>query len=102
MPRTRNAITAPVVVSPRIIPPYAMPARHQDARAELASEYFADLRDAWLAKGRAVLDTVAMLYPDTFLRVVASHMPREMHATVVNLKLDRLTNAELDAIVAEG
>ena len=75
---------------------------HENARAELASEYFADLRDAWMAKGKAVLETCAMLYPDTFLRVVASHMPKEMHATVTKVNVDRVSDAELDAIIARG
>jgi hypothetical protein len=76
--------------------------RHErEARADLAQVYFADLYQAWKAKGEAVLETCAMLYPDTFLRVVASHMPREMHATVTKINVSRLSNAELDALIEQ-
>lgn len=68
----------------------------------MATEYFVDLYAAWREKGKAVLDTCAMLYPDTFLKVVASHMPREMHATVTKINVDRVSDAELDAIIARG
>jgi hypothetical protein len=90
-----------------VIPPtkaeanHRLPTQWREARAELAHEYFADLFEAWRAKGKAVLDTVAMLQPDVFLRVVASHMPREMHATVLNINLDRMSTAQLEALLAE-
>src|SRR5262245_7141690 len=102
MPRIRTtSILTPVVIAPRVVP-RRTPGELDTARTRLTTEYFADLFEAWEAKGKAVLDTVAMLYPDVFLRVVASHMPREMHATVTNIKLDRLTNAELEQIITEG
>jgi hypothetical protein len=72
-----------------------------DARTRLATQYFTDLYEAWLAKGPAVLETVAMMYPDVFMRVVASHMPREMHATVTKINVSRLSNAELDALIEQ-
>jgi hypothetical protein len=100
MPRLREFVTAPVVIAPRVKRVQRM--INDDARANLTSEYFTDLYQAWQAKGQAVLETVAMLYPDVFLRVVSSHMPREMHATVTNIKLDRLSNAELEQIIAAG
>jgi hypothetical protein len=100
MPRARDLVTAPVVIAPRVQPVQQM--LNDDARANLTSQYFTDMYQAWLARGPAVLETVAMLYPDVFLRVVASHMPREMHATVTNIKLNRLSNAELEQVIAAG
>jgi hypothetical protein len=58
-----------------------------------------DLYEAWLAKGKAAIDTVAMCYPETFVRVVASHMPREMHATVASVHMERLTTIELRTLI---
>jgi len=97
MPRIRTGTTA-VVIAPRVAR-QRMPGELETARDRLTSEYFRDMFEAWEAKGRAVLDVVAEMYPDIFLRVVASHMPKEFHATVTNIKIDRLSNVELDSLI---
>jgi hypothetical protein len=99
MPKARDLVIAPIVVNPKSVT-HLRDIDH--ARSDLARQYFTDLFEAWHEKGKAVLDTVAMLYPDVFLKVVASHMPREMHATVTKVNVDRVSDAELDAIIARG
>ena len=100
MPPSRPLRNMPVVVNPRTVY-HTRPEILENHRGQLVSEYFSDLHEAWRAKGRAVLDTVAMLYPEIFLRVVASHMPRQVDAVVTNIKVDRLTNVELDALIEQ-
>jgi len=43
-----------------------------------------------------------MLYPVEFVRVVASLMPKETQATITKVNLDRISDEQLDAIIARG
>jgi hypothetical protein len=55
--------------------------------------------DAWQAFGKPALETMAMLYPVEFVRLVASLIPKEPEATTPPV-MERLSNAQLDAIIA--
>jgi len=68
----------------------------------LATEYFENLYEAWQRSGKAALDTMAMLYPNEFVKVVSSHMPRETHATIVNVKLERMSDRQLLEAIARA
>src|SRR5215467_10974162 len=75
--------------------------RPKGSRNKLSEEFFRDLCDAWQAFGKPALETMAMLYPVEFVRMVASLMPREPEATTTPV-MERLSNAQLDALIAEG
>jgi len=76
--------------------------RPQGSRNKLSEEFFRDLCDAWQAFGKPALETLAMLYPAEFVRVVASLMPKETQATITRVNLDRISDEQLDAIIARG
>ena len=76
--------------------------RPKGSRNKLSEDFFRDLCDAWQAFGKPALETMAMLYPVEFVRMVASLMPREPEATVAPVTvMERLSNAQLDALIAE-
>jgi hypothetical protein len=60
--------------------------RPKGSRNKLSEEFFRDLCDAWQAFGKPALETMAMLYPVEFVRLVASLMPREPEATIAPVK----------------
>ena len=76
--------------------------RPKGSRNKLSEEFFRDLCDAWQVFGRPALETMAMLYPVEFVRVVASLMPKETQATITRVNLDRISDEQLDAIIARG
>jgi hypothetical protein len=47
------------------------------------------------------LETMAMLYPVEFVRVVASLLPKELEATTTPV-MERMSDAQLEAIIARG
>ena len=55
--------------------------RPKGSRNKLSEEFFRDLCDAWQAFGKPALETMAMLYPVEFVRLVASLIPKEPEAT---------------------
>jgi len=73
--------------------------RPKGSRNKLSEEFFRDLCDAWQAFGKPALETMAMLYPVEFVRLVASLIPKEPEATTPPV-MERLSNAQLDAIIA--
>jgi len=81
--------------------------RPEGARNKLATEYFVDLYESWQKHGKewqkhgkAALDTVAMLYPNEYVKIVAGHMPREMNAVVTNIHhLERVSDQRLLEII---
>ena len=75
--------------------------RPQGSRNKLSEEFYRDLCDAWQAFGKPALETMAMLYPVEFVRLVASLMPRELEATTTPV-MERMSDAQLDAIIARG
>ena len=76
--------------------------RPRGSRNKLTEDFFRDLCDAWQAFGKPALETMAMLYPVEFVRVVASLMPKETQATITKVNLDRISDEQLDAIIARG
>jgi hypothetical protein len=73
--------------------------RPKGSRNKLSEDFFRDLCDAWQAFGKPALETMAMLYPVEFVRLVASLIPKEPEATTPPV-MERLSNAQLDAIIA--
>jgi len=74
--------------------------RPKGSRNKLSEDFFRDLCDAWQAFGKPALETMAMLYPVEFVRLVASLIPKEPEATTPPV-MERLSNAQLDALIAE-
>jgi Family of unknown function (DUF5681) len=74
--------------------------RPKGSRNKLSEEFFRDLYDAWQAFGKPALETMAMLYPVEFVRLVASLIPKEPEATITPVAMERMSNAQLDALIA--
>jgi Family of unknown function (DUF5681) len=74
--------------------------RPKGSRNKLSEEFFQDLYDVWKAFGKPALETMAMLYPAEFVRLVASLMPKEPEATITPVVMERMSNAQLDALIA--
>src|SRR5262249_55750581 len=75
--------------------------RPKGSRNKLSEEFFRDLCDVWQVFGKPALETMAMVYPAEFVRVVASLIPKESEATTTPV-MERLSDAQLDAIIARG
>ena len=76
--------------------------RPKGSRNKLSEEFFQDLCDAWQAFGKPALETMAMLYPVEFVRLVASLMPKEPEATITPVTvMERMSDAQLDALIAQ-
>ncbi|HYV70345.1 MAG TPA: DUF5681 domain-containing protein [Pseudolabrys sp.] len=75
--------------------------RPRGSRNKLSEDFFRDLCEAWEAFGKPALETMAMLYPAEFVRMVASLIPRELEATIPPVT-ERMSNARLEAIIARG
>jgi Family of unknown function (DUF5681) len=73
--------------------------RPKGSRNKLSEEFFRDLCDVWQAFGKPALETMAMLYPAEFVRLVASLMPKEPEATTIPV-MERMSDAQLDALIA--
>jgi len=75
--------------------------RPKGSRNKLSEEFFRDLCDAWQAFGKPALETMAMLYPAEFVRLVASLLPKEPEATITPGAMERMSDAQLDALIAQ-
>jgi Family of unknown function (DUF5681) len=75
--------------------------RPQGSRNKLSEDFFRDLCDAWQAFGKPALETMVMLYPVEFVRLVASLMPKEPEATITPVVMERMSDAQLDALIAQ-
>jgi hypothetical protein len=75
--------------------------RPKGSRNKLSEEFFQDLCEAWQAFGKPALETMAMLYPVEFVRMVASLMPKEPEAAVTPVVMERMSDAQLDALIAQ-
>ena len=73
--------------------------RPKGSRNKLSEEFFRDLCDAWQTFGKPALETMAMLYPAEFVRMVASLIPKEPEATTAT-PVERLSDAQLDVMIA--
>ena len=74
--------------------------RPKGSRNKLSEDFFRDLCDAWQAFGRPALETMAMLYPVEFVRLVASLLPKEPEAATTT-PVERLSDAQLNAMIAQ-
>ena len=68
--------------------------RPQGSRNKLSEDFLADLHDACKAFGREALMAAAWTEPVSFVRVVASLMPRELEATITPVT-ERMSDAQL-------
>jgi Family of unknown function (DUF5681) len=75
--------------------------RPKGSRNKLSEKFFQDLCDVWQAFGKPALETMAMLYPVEFVRMVASLMPKEPEATITPVVMERMSDAQLDALIAQ-
>jgi hypothetical protein len=67
------------------------PGRPVGSRNRLAESFLADLQKQWAKSGKKALERTATDDPVAFTKIVASLMPREMLASVINV------NANVDA-----
>jgi hypothetical protein len=74
--------------------------RPKGSRNKLSEEFFQDLYDVWQAFGKPALETMAMLYPVEFVRLAASLIQKEPEATITPVAMERMSNAQLDALIA--
>jgi hypothetical protein len=75
--------------------------RPQGSRNKLSEEFLADVHASWQVWGRPALMTAAITDPVSYVRMVASLMPREIEATITPVT-ERMSDAQLDAIIARG
>ena len=73
--------------------------RPKGSRNKLSEEFFQDLYDVWQAFGKPALETMAMLYPAEFVRLIASLLPKEPEATTTPV-IKHMSDAQLDAMIA--
>ena len=72
------------------------------SRRKLSEEFLADLHAASRAYGRPAQMTAAFTDPVSFVRVVASLMPKELEAAVTVVNAERMSDDELAAIACQG
>ena len=75
--------------------------RPQGSRNKLSEEFLADVHASWQVWGRPALMTAAITDPVSYVRMVASLMPREIEATITPVT-ERMSDAQLEAIIARG
>jgi len=76
--------------------------RPQGSRNKLSEEFLADVHASWQVWGRPALMTAAITDPVSYVRMVASLMPRELEATVTVADAERMSDDELAAIACQG
>jgi hypothetical protein len=70
--------------------------RPQGSRNKLTEDFF---RDAWQAFGKPALMTAAWTHPLEFVRVVAQLMPKDVEVTATNIRAERMSTNELEALI---
>ena len=73
--------------------------RPQGSRNKLSEEFLADVHASWQVWGRPALMTAAITDPVSYVRMVASLMPREIEATITPVT-ERMSDAQLEALIA--
>src|SRR3974377_1967417 len=73
--------------------------RPKGSRNKLSEEFFRNLCDAWQAFGKPALMTAAWSAPLEFVRVVAQLMPKDVGVTVANIRAERMSTNELEALI---
>jgi hypothetical protein len=74
--------------------------RPKGARNKLSEDFIADLHESWLAFGKPALMTAAWTDPVAYVRVVASLIPRELEAAIPTVHMERMSDAQLEALIA--
>ena len=74
--------------------------RPKGSRNKLSEMFFRDLCETWEVFGKPALETMAMLYPVEFVRLAASLVAKEPEVTTPPV-IERLSNAQLDALIAQ-
>jgi hypothetical protein len=70
--------------------------RPKGSRNKLTEDFF---RDAWQAFGKPALMTAAWTHPLEFVRVVAQLMPKDVEVTATNIRAERMSTNELEALI---
>ena len=73
--------------------------RPKGSRNKLSEDFFRDLCDAWTAFGKPALMTAAWTHPIEFVRVVAQLMPKDVEVTATNIRAERMSTNELEALI---
>jgi len=73
--------------------------RPKGSRNKLSEDFFRDLCDAWQAFGKPALMTAAWTHPVDFVRVVAQLMPKDVEVTATNIRAERMSTNELEALI---
>ena len=73
--------------------------RPKGSRNKLSEDFFRDLSEAWRAFGKPALMTAAWTHPVEFVRIVAQLMPKDVEATVTNIRAERMSDDELEALI---
>lgn len=61
----------------------------------------ADIHASWKVLGKAAITTVAWTDPSTYLRVVASLVPKDIEVTVTDTRLERMSTSEIEQALRE-
>lgn len=72
-----------------------------NARRLLSDQFLRDLGREWKKRGTKAITDVAEDDPGTFLRVVASLLPKEIHQDI-NVKDERTENEIVESILAKA
>ena len=73
--------------------------RPKGSRNKLSEDFFRDLSEAWEAFGKPALMTAAWTHPVEFVRVVAQLMPKDVEVTATNIRAERMSTNELEALI---
>ena len=73
--------------------------RPRGSRNKLSEEIIRDLCDAWQAFGKPALMTAAWTHPVDFVRLVAQLIPKDVDVTATNIRLERMSSDELEALI---
>ncbi len=76
--------------------------RPKGAKDKLTNIFWTDVFSVWELGGRPALEKVMADDPSTFVRVVASLMPKEVDATVRTINAQQLGDDELANIAVGG
>jgi hypothetical protein len=76
--------------------------RPRGSRNKLSEDFVADLHDSWKVLGKPAITTVAWTDPSTYLRVIASLLPKDIEDTATNDHLERMSTRELEALLREA
>ncbi|HVQ82263.1 MAG TPA: DUF5681 domain-containing protein [Pseudolabrys sp.] len=74
--------------------------RPQGSRNKLSEDFIADLHESWKSLGKPALLAAAWTDPVAYVRVVASLIPRELETTITPVAMERMSDAQLEAIIA--